>query len=627
MFLPFSLSIGNCGIMPYEFEKDEDTYICKEHCIKVHVDTHQYGDVTAQTVTCTNTGEKPLRLTSLSSAQIVTEYGQIAECFNRWQNEGQWRFFDMNNVALAPSCAHPWDTCEYVIRSVGSWSTATRYPLSMVLSEEKTYFMEVEGANSWQIRHICTGGIGKATFMLEATAADEGLAWQFTLQPNESYTTKRAVYGCVKGSFEEAIIALTAYKRATSLAGFDTIPVVFNDYMNCLWGAPSDKKLLPLIDAAAEVGAEIFCIDAGWYAEEGEWGSAQGDWIPAKSRFGELGLQGVLNYIKGKGIKPGVWFELDKVAPSATAHSIEDGLLTRGGEVIPYDFFDLLNEKVREHLKNRVAALYDMGVRYIKNDYNRSVGIGVDKYGNSPAEGLRKNSEAFISLIDEICDMYPDLIIENCASGGGRADNDTLSHFHLQSTSDQEFYERYPSIIIGSLAIMPPEKAGIWAYPYPVSFTENHGGSIPEGFAERFIDGKQTIFNIVSGMCGLMYLSGRIDLADEYNKALIKAGIASYKNMREHIKTAHPIFPTGTFSTHEQGFACVGLEAPEKDSVYIAIWRIGVDESSVEIDVGKYGYGSATAYYPTDADLSLFDGKLRITLDNKYTACMIKLDK
>jgi hypothetical protein len=97
--------------------------------------------------------------------------------------------------------------------------------------------------------------------------------------------------------------------------------------------------------------------------------------------------------------------------------------------------------------------------------------------------------------------------------------------------------------------------------------------------------------------------------------------------MREHIKTAHPIFPMGTFSMHEQGFACVGLESPEKSSVYIAIWRIGNDKSSLEIDVGKYGYGSATAYYPTDANVGLFDSKLRIVLDDKYDACMIKLSK
>jgi alpha-galactosidase len=627
MFMPFTLRIGNRDDLSFEFGQAENLYICKEYNLTVHVDQVKYGDVTAQTITCTNNADEPLLITSLSSARMATEYGQIAECFNRWQAEGQWRFFDMNKVALAPSCAHDWDTCEYAIRSVGSWSTAARYPLSMVLTEKKAYFMEIEGANSWQMRHICTGGLDNPTYLLEASAADESLAWQFTLQPNQSYTTKRAVFGCVDGGFEEAVQALTAYKRTVSRANLETIPVVFNDYMNCLWGAPSDAKLMPLIDAAADVGAEIFCIDAGWYAEAGEWGSTQGDWIPANLRFGEKGLQGILDSIMAKGMKPGVWFELDKVVPTAKAHDIEDGLLTRRNEVIPYNFFDMRNENVRRHLKDRVAALYDMGVRYIKNDYNRSIGLGVDKYGDSLAEGLRKNSEAFLSLIDEIRAAHPDLIIENCASGGGRADNDTLRHFHLQSTSDQERYELYPSILIGSLAFLPPEKAGIWSYPYPVSFAENRLGSFPYNFINRFVDGRQTVFNMVSGMCGLMYLSGRIDLADEHNQALIKEGITFYKGMREHIKSAHPIFPNGTFSMYEKGFACVGLEAHDKESAYLAVWRIEGEESDAVINMSKYGYDTVVASYPTDARCHLIDGKLFVKLEDDLTACMMKLSR
>ena len=43
-------------------------------------------------------------------------------------------------------------------------------------------------------------------------------------------------------------------------------PVIFNDYMNCLFGDPTTDKLIPLIDAAAEAGCEYYCIDCGWYS-------------------------------------------------------------------------------------------------------------------------------------------------------------------------------------------------------------------------------------------------------------------------------------------------------------------------------------------------------------------------
>ncbi len=51
-------------------------------------------------------------------------------------------------------------------------------------------------------------------------------------------------------------------------------------------------------------------------------------------------------------------------------------------------------------------------------------------------------------------------MIENCNSGAMRCDFGALSHFHLQSTSDQEYYDRYPSIVQGMSALMPPERAG-----------------------------------------------------------------------------------------------------------------------------------------------------------------------
>jgi alpha-galactosidase len=35
--------------------------------------------------------------------------------------------------------------------------------------------------------------------------------------------------------------------------------------MDTLEGDPTEAKLLPLIAAAAAVGCEYFCIDAGWY--------------------------------------------------------------------------------------------------------------------------------------------------------------------------------------------------------------------------------------------------------------------------------------------------------------------------------------------------------------------------
>ena len=81
---------------------------------------------------------------------------------------------------------------------------------------------------------------------------------------------------------------LTACRRAIRREHDDhrRLPVIFNDYMNTLMGDPTTERLLPLIAAAAETGAEYFCIDSGWYAGLGEgWWDTVGAWKPSVTRF------------------------------------------------------------------------------------------------------------------------------------------------------------------------------------------------------------------------------------------------------------------------------------------------------------------------------------------------------
>ena len=94
-------------------------------------------------------------------------------------------------------------------------------------------------------------------------------AWK-RLGPAETYETVPVAIGCVSGGFDQAVEALTRYRRVACVRASKNdsrCPVIFNDYMNCLWGDPTEEKELPLIAAAAKAGCECFVIDAGWYAE------------------------------------------------------------------------------------------------------------------------------------------------------------------------------------------------------------------------------------------------------------------------------------------------------------------------------------------------------------------------
>ena len=68
--------------------------------------------------------------------------------------------------------------------------------------------------------------------------------------------------------------------------------MIYNDYMNTLFGDPRIEKELPLIEGAASVGADVFCIDAGWYdSTDGGWWDMVGEWQASTNRFGDAGLR------------------------------------------------------------------------------------------------------------------------------------------------------------------------------------------------------------------------------------------------------------------------------------------------------------------------------------------------
>ncbi|HEY3611155.1 MAG TPA: hypothetical protein VGL06_26915, partial [Pseudonocardiaceae bacterium] len=113
----------------------------------------------------------------------------------------------------------------------------------------------------------------------------------------------------------------------------------------------------------------------------------------------------------------------------------------------------------------------ELGVGYLKLDYNINGGVGTDTGGLSPGAGLLAHNRAHLDWLDSVLDRYPGLTLENCASGGLRTDYAMLSRLHLQSTSDQQDFLRYPAIAAAAPSIMAPEQAANWAYPQPTSPT------------------------------------------------------------------------------------------------------------------------------------------------------------
>ncbi len=596
-----------------------------------------------QATTVYNGGDAPLLVDTLSSA-FVSHIGEGGKLWYQkrfrlyyaqscWQGEAQWTSDYVENLGVYGTYNHG-NQGTFRLSSVGSWTTGHLHPLMVLVDEAEgeAWYFEIHSPASWYMEVSAEGYQDRSylcVFMSAAYEKNDG--WFVSLSPGQSYTTRTAVWGRVKGGFEEAIAELTLYKRLTFRTEFPdgVVPLCFNDYMNCLWAQPTRDRLLPLIKSAAEMGCEIFCIDAGWFGNKdvNHWSETLGDWIADDRLFGEGGLQGVLDEIKAHGMKPGVWLEIESVHMlSEFAQAHPEALLRRHGCPIgnPTSSMDFRRPIVREHLMKVFDRLYAMGVRFVKNDYNHTVGHMCDSLDGKTCSvvEMRAHTKAFLTFIEEVIKTHPGFMIENCGSGAMRCDHATLSRFHVQSTSDQEYYDRYPSIIQGMVACMPPERAGIWAYPYPMDFHHMpaHSDVLPlpdSAYLKTISDPWQTVFNMVNGMMGCFYMSGRPPYADEAGKQLIKNAVDLYKKNRKILMSAVPVYPMGLSRLDDVGFTSLGLLNKSEGKLLLAVWRMRCHHLSVTLDLTKYLNEGAhlQAAYPTldGFEAVLSEGVLKVT--------------
>jgi alpha-galactosidase len=299
--------------------------------------------------------------------------------------------------------------------------------------------------------------------------------------------------------------------------------VIYNDYMNTLMGDPTTERLLPLVDAAADAGAEAFCIDAGWYDDTMQgfagWWDYVGEWQPSSVRFPNS-ITEVLGRIRERGLIPGLWLEPEVVgvrSPMAERLPDDAFFCRRGRRVVEAGRYhlDLRHPAARAHLDATVDRLVeDLGVGYFKFDYNINPGPGTDVGGVTAGTGLLGHNRAQLDWLDGLLDRHPDLIIENCASGAMRSDFALLSRLALQSTSDQQDVTRYVPIAVAAPMLMLPEQAGSWAYP------------------SASMGREETIASLSLGLLGRLYLSGYLPQLSPDQLALVLEAVVMHRALR-----------------------------------------------------------------------------------------------
>lgn len=533
-------------------------------------------------VTLLNEGSRTLGVEYVSSFALTgldkegtgkqSDKMRLYLCHNGWQSELQWKSYSLPELGLSHMADR--SSKRIVCSNTGSWSASEHIPLAMLHNQESNEirFWQIEHNGSW---HWELFDQFDALSLLAGGPNEHDNHWWLSLKPGRQFVSVPVAVGAVKGGFDEAAAELTRYRRTIRRPNKDNLdlPIIFNDYMNCLWGNPTSAKLLPLIDSAAEMGCEYFCIDAGWYADvQGQWWDEVGEWLPSAERFPE-GLPAVLDYIRGKGMVPGLWLELEVmgIRSPKLADADDSWFFMRHGQRVKdrsrYQL-DYRNPQVRAYADEVIARLVEeYGVGYIKMDYNINAGIGTETDSCSYGDGLLGHNRAYLEWLDGVFERYPELVIENCSSGGMRMDYAMLSRHSIQSTSDQENYLHYAAIAAGCPAVLTPEQAAVWSYP------------LREG------DDEEVIFNMVNALLLRVHQSGHLAELSPHRRELVKEALDYYKQIRSDIREAVPFWPLG-LPDREAGWLCLGLKAGRK--TYLALWKLGSDEEHIELPLASY---------------------------------------
>lgn len=544
----------------------------------------------------TNIGSEDIGLEYVSSLCLYNfEISKIHLCHNSWCQELNWRSYTPEELGLTRVNS----TKRIMISNTGTWSSKEYMPMAAIESDEGTVLWQIEHNGSWNFEISYESGAG---YLRLSGPSEQENNWWKNLKPGQSFTSVKAS-AVFADDLNGAFAQMTLLRRSTAYRSPEDVylPVIFNDYMQCLNADPTTERELPVIDAAAKAGAEIYCMDAGWYAD-GTWWETVGEWEVCEKRF-KTGMKEVFDYIIKKGMKPGIWLEPEVMGINCPALKYFDDtcfFVRHGKRVIDHGryHFDFRNPRVTEYLDKVVDGLIsEYNIGYFKFDYNIDGGAGTEVDSDSFGDGLMMHQKAYLEWVDGLYKRHPGLIIENCASGGMRMDSESLRHFSMQSISDASKCRTTSVIAAMSSTAVIPEQAQVWVVP----MTEQTDGEIA--------------FNMVNAMFRRPVISGQTPLLNDEKFEIIKNGIDFYKSVRNEIPHLLPFWPLGAVNFEDE-ITVNGYSGA--DRTYICIGR---NAGSGEIKIPVSGT-SAKVVYPllNNCKCSVSDGIMTVMLDEKSAA-------
>jgi alpha-galactosidase len=424
----------------------------------------------------------------------------------------------------------------------------------------REYFLTVAPLEPGGLELRCTrgrcGAEDKPWLLIRHRRTREGLAlalayagnWRIAIEPTDGGRTRvradtvpgtlptfETVHGLpipgaliaeFTGDWDGGAQPLTRFIRAKLLRplGDDWPWVQYNTWYDRM-DRIDEARLLQAVGVAAELGCEVFVVDAGWFGTAPDWFAAVGDWRVNGRRL-PGGLEPIVKAVRSRGMRFGLWVEVECAGPDTPVAKGHPDWFLRTGEpgrrvlrprrgVLNLGHPDALAWAEREI--DRLVVTYALD--YLKMDFNTDPGSGGAKPADAP-DALWAHYRGLAELWTHLRATHPKLVVENCASGSLRQDLFTAAHTDTHWVSDAVGGADNLAMNFGATYLFPPEIC-------------NHWTCSPEPSGAMDL---QTQFTV--SMLGQFGLSGAITTWDDETRRHAAERIALYKRLRPWLRKA-----------------------------------------------------------------------------------------
>jgi alpha-galactosidase len=284
---------------------------------------------------------------------------------------------------------------------------------------------------------------------------------ELVLAPGEECTTPW-LYGSWGEGLDEFAERFHRHLRARAAHPRSPRPVLVNTW-EAVYFDHALEPLLALAERSAELGAERFVVDDGWFLGRRDDTSSLGDWVVDPGVWPD-GLETLAARVKALGMEFGLWFEpeminLDSELARAHPEWVFDGGHGPGLPSRHQHVLDLGHDEAYGLVRDRMVSLIErLGIDYVKWDHNRYLTDAGHSADGRP--GVRRQTLRAYRLMDELRERFPGLEIESCASGGGRIDLGVLERSDRVWPSDCNDPHDRIDIQRWTGLLLPPELQG-----------------------------------------------------------------------------------------------------------------------------------------------------------------------